>query len=70
MPTTGEMRMTKHAAATVDVVDPVCGMTITPADAVGHVDYRGQTYYFCSAHCKQQFDQDPARYTGQGTSQR
>ena len=25
-------------------IDPVCGMTISPADAVGHVDYQGRTY--------------------------
>jgi YHS domain-containing protein len=28
------------------------------------------TYYFCSPRCKEQFDQNPERYTGQGTAQR
>ena len=32
-----------HAAVTpAEVLDPVCGMTISPDDAVGHVDYKGQ----------------------------
>src|SRR5918996_4523668 len=54
--------MTQHAAAPADVVDPVCGMTITPADAVGHVDYRGQTYYFCADSCLERFRADPESF--------
>lgn len=38
----------QHAHATAEVVDPVCDMTISPADAVGHVEHKGRTYYFCS----------------------
>ena len=30
----------------------------------------GQTYYFCSAGCMQQFDQYPEHYTGQGMTMR
>ena len=41
--------------ARAEVLDPVCGMTISPEDAVGHVDYKGQTYYFCSQGCVDQF---------------
>jgi Cu+-exporting ATPase len=37
------------------VVDPVCGMPITTADAVGHVEHHGQIYYFCSDRCLAQF---------------
>ncbi len=43
--------------------DPVCGMTVdrkTPHTS----EYHGQTVYFCSAHCKQRFDEDPERYVG------
>ena len=42
--------------------DPVCGMTISPADAVGTVDYQGETYYFCSDSCLEQFRADPAAF--------
>jgi P-type Cu+ transporter len=45
-----------------EVVDPVCGMTIDPADAVGHVEHRGQTYYFCTQSCLEQFKADPQRF--------
>ncbi|HEX7419332.1 MAG TPA: HAD-IC family P-type ATPase, partial [Thermoanaerobaculia bacterium] len=50
-----------HAEASA-VVDPVCGMTIAPADAAGTSEYNGQTFYFCALDCKNKFDADPARY--------
>jgi YHS domain-containing protein len=28
-------------------------------------EYRGKTYYFCSAECKQKFDSDPERTLAQ-----
>jgi YHS domain-containing protein len=45
-------------------------MQIDARQAAGQSVYQGETYYFCLARCKQQSDQYPARYTGQGTSQR
>ena len=48
-----------HAHAPAEVVDPVCGMTIDPADAVGQVEHRGQTYYFCNESCVERFRADP-----------
>ena len=50
------------AVAPTEVLDPVCGMTISPDDAVGHVDYKGQTYYFCSDSCLAQFKESPDRF--------
>jgi Cu+-exporting ATPase len=50
--------------------DPVCGMQINEQQATGKSDYQGQTYYFCSSNCKQQFDQSPQRYTAQQAAQR
>jgi len=44
------------------VLDPVCGMTIDPADAVGHFDYNGQTYYFCAESCLEQFRENPEQF--------
>jgi Cu+-exporting ATPase len=43
----------------VEVVDPVCGMTIAPEDSVGHVEHAGQTYYFCNHSCLEQFRENP-----------
>jgi Cu+-exporting ATPase len=37
-------------------------MSISPDDAVGHVDHEGHTYYFCSESCREQFRADPARF--------
>src|SRR4029450_1987295 len=44
------------------VVDPVCGMTINPSDAVGHFDYKRQTYYFCAESCLEQFRNNPEQF--------
>lgn len=44
------------------VTDPVCKMTIADNDAAGTSVYRGQTYYFCSRHCKERFDRDPEAF--------
>ena len=53
-----------HTEATADVLDPVCGMTISPADAVGHVEHKGQTYYFCSESCLDRFRATPEAFLG------
>lgn len=42
-----------------EVVDPVCGMTITPEDSLGSVKYAGQTYYFCNQRCLERFRETP-----------
>src|SRR5687768_8373440 len=54
-----------HSEVT-EVLDPVCGMTISPADAVGQVDHAGRTYYFCSENCMKRFSGDPAAFLGSG----
>src|SRR5256714_4682811 len=48
--------------ASEEVVDPVCGMTIDPADAVGHADYKGHRYYFCAESCLERFKAAPGKY--------
>ncbi|MDI1312066.1 heavy metal translocating P-type ATPase [Prosthecobacter sp.] len=37
--------------------DPVCGMTVDEATAL-HAEREGQTFYFCSEHCRTQFMSD------------
>ena len=46
--------------------DPVCGMQVEEGSAAGRSEHQGQTYYFCSAGCKEKFDEDPQRYAGGG----
>ena len=51
-----------HPIVDPEVTDPVCGMSILPADAVGHVTHRGQTYHFCSQSCLDRFQAAPEVY--------
>src|SRR5512145_3076926 len=44
------------------VRDPVCGMEIEPQSAFATRKHMGQTFYFCSQSCVDQFDQDSHRY--------
>lgn len=46
------------------VKDPVCGMDIETATAVGRTEHKGQTYYFCGLKCKEKFDLHPEQYVG------
>ncbi|MHB8867267.1 MAG: YHS domain-containing protein [Thermoleophilia bacterium] len=46
----------------MEVKDPVCGMKIDSDSAVGTSEHEGKTYYFCSADCKEEFDEDPDSY--------
>ena len=48
------------SSAPIQVLDPVCGMTIAPDDAVGHIEHEGQAYYFCSDVCLHRFRTNPS----------
>jgi Cu+-exporting ATPase len=52
----------QHDTATAGAIDPVCGMTVDPHTAKHRADYRGHTYYFCSAGCRTKFVAEPQRY--------
>lgn len=51
-----------HSHAEGGVLDPVCGMTVDPHTAKHRHDYKGRTYYFCSAGCRTKFAADPEKY--------
>jgi len=42
--------------------DPVCGMDVNPETAKHTAEHAGDTYYFCSAGCKDKFTGDPAKF--------
>lgn len=42
--------------------DPVCGMDVEEDRAAAKSIYKDKTYYFCSAHCKAEFDKEPEKY--------
>jgi Cu+-exporting ATPase len=44
------------------VTDPVCGMTVEPAQARGKARYQDGTYYFCSPGCMHRFISDPGKF--------
>ena len=60
----GEFTLAAPAAApaATEVLDPVCGMTVTADDAHFPVEHAGTTYWFCRAACSQAFAADPAQY--------
>src|SRR5688572_865228 len=49
-------------AASAQVTDPVCGMSIHPMFAAGSSVHDGETYHFCSKHCLEQFKSEPQKY--------
>ena len=54
------------------VLDPVCGMTVTVADAEAAgltTEYEGRTYAFCRAGCQRAFAEEPATYAAQAAAQ-
>lgn len=42
--------------------DPVCAMTIDPAQAAARTEYEGKSYYFCSPQCQRTFRANPQKY--------
>ncbi|MFA5494370.1 MAG: heavy metal translocating P-type ATPase [Porticoccaceae bacterium] len=49
------------------LTDPVCGMAVTDQSA-HHFRHGEQTWYFCSARCREKFVADPHAYLDAGTS--
>ncbi len=46
--------------------DPVCHMSIDESKAEAKSEYKGKTYYFCAAGCKESFDKEPDKYIKEG----
>ncbi len=44
--------------------DPVCKMEVEEGKAGATSVYQGETYYFCSANCKDNFEKEPEKYAG------
>jgi P-type Cu+ transporter len=52
----------------MNVIDPVCKMTIDDKEAASTSEYKGATYYFCALQCKESFDKNPDAYMQKGSS--
>lgn len=48
--------------------DPVCDMVVDVASAQHRSIFQGQTYYFCSAECRDTFEANPAHYAARATA--
>ncbi len=42
--------------------DPVCGMMVDPQKPAAKHEYKGKTYYFCSARCAERFLREPEKF--------
>ena len=42
--------------------DPVCGMAVDRQKSTAASRYLGRTYYFCSATCRDKFEDAPEKY--------
>ena len=51
--------MSKKNSSKMRLKDPICSMEAT--DKVTF-EYKGQVYFFCSDHCRGQFEKEPERY--------
>jgi Cu+-exporting ATPase len=58
----------ENAQSNAAARDPVCGMSVDPASSERRLDYRGDSYHFCSAGCQTKFAADPQRYLDNGTA--
>jgi Cu+-exporting ATPase len=45
----------------MEVIDPVCGMSVDPETALAH-RHGNETYYFCNPRCRDKFVADPSHY--------
>lgn len=43
-------------------IDPVCNMQVDEHQTEHTLQYKGQTHFFCSKHCKDDFQKHPERY--------
>ena len=48
-----------------EVIDLVCGMTVTAEKSNRPFDYEGTTYYFCAPGCRASFEKNPTAYLAQ-----
>ena len=42
--------------------DVICGMKVKESTDLKS-EFQGKTFYFCSSHCKSEFDKNPLKYS-------
>ena len=58
---TSKRKITGHRKRPLSL-DVVCSMEIDPSATHYHVQYHGTVYHFCSANCRQHFENNPTQY--------
>jgi YHS domain-containing protein len=48
--------------------DLVCDMDVDEKTTKWKTNYKGKTYYFCAPGCKKEFEENPEKYVGVGSS--
>jgi class 3 adenylate cyclase/YHS domain-containing protein len=51
-----------HVTGVAGVIDPVCHMRVELPRAAATIEFRGETYHFCSPHCARLFGEAAERY--------
>ena len=51
------------------MIDPVCGMTVTPEDAAAAWEHGDVVYYFCSVGCMERFREAPEGFLTPGPNE-
>jgi Cu+-exporting ATPase len=54
--------MVAEREADMTVTDPVCKMTLAADEPLASTIFEGRTYFFCSAACRNDFEEDPEAY--------
>jgi xanthine dehydrogenase accessory factor len=52
----------RGAGGAEPVIDPVCGMVVTPSPAQYQREHAGRVWYFCGQGCRRRFEEAPERY--------
>ncbi len=63
-----EMLEPAAQGAVAEAIDPICKMTVNMGEARYFSTYNGDTFYFCSLRCKEEFDGEPDKYAVQRTT--
>jgi Cu+-exporting ATPase len=52
------------------VIDPVCGRELANDDTAWTLTFGGETFYFCSLDCHDEFEQHPEEYLDEDLEER
>jgi xanthine dehydrogenase accessory factor len=58
-----EEATTPVTGAPMEAIDPICGMTVTIANARHTAEHGGRTWYFCCGGCRERFLAAPEQYS-------